>query len=270
MARNRLLAVAAGVGVVAGALLPSDYALGLSNLESSPHPSYRTVIAVFYLAASGAFAVAFGFALAGFLRVPRERRTRTLAVAGAFFVAYGGATLVGDLIGLSEDFSRNPTWLYTAAECAAAAADLSLVVAAALVARGVLSTAANPVLGWACLVLGARFALAAAGYGFALAGLYHFVSPDGRFTGGMVSIAVGQSLAATAAVTAAIAFNGGSRRERGLGVAAAVFSLGFLTIAVGWTLFATLDSGATNWLAASSDLALAVAAAVGAAAFFRR
>ena len=243
----------------------------LSDVKSTPfHPSYQTVAAAFYLAGGVALAVAFGVALAAFLQASRERRNRTLAGAGMVFAVYGTANLVSDLINLVKSASSNPTWLFTAGESSAAAGELALVVAAGLVAVGVLSTAPNSVLGGACLLLGTHFAFAAAGYGFALAGYHHLFTPGGRFTGGLVTIAVGQTFAAAAAGAAAVAFfTGGSSRGRGLGVAAAVFVLGFLTTAVGWTLFATLNGGAENWLSAASQLALAVAAAVGAVAFFR-
>ena len=65
MTRNRLLAVAAGVGVVASALLIAHRAVKLSDLYSFPgtfgpargHLGYDTVVAWFYLAGSVALAV---------------------------------------------------------------------------------------------------------------------------------------------------------------------------------------------------------------------
>jgi hypothetical protein len=264
--RNTLLAAASAVGVVAGCVGLATQALVLAD-EPAFAATYREVGDVVGLVGAVALAAAFGVSWVGFVQGARESRARMLAIAAGLFAAYGASEAVGPLLELVNTPSEAP-WKFLAADAAFAAHGVALLIAAALVARAVLSGSPGWVLGWASLLLAAQFALLATGYGFQLAFSYDF-SPPGRVVGGLVAVGAGYFVAASAAFKAAIALaTADSRRDRGLGISATVFAVGFLTAAAGFITLATLGAHALICLFATFPFVLAVAAGVGAAAFF--
>lgn len=272
-ARNVLLAAAASVGVVAGLVLIATEALGLSDLLGFPfHPAYRVVAAVMRLLGAVAFTAAFVASLVGFLQFVAASRARLLAIAAFLFGVYGAARFGSQLLEfLVESWSVEP-WKFLAAQAAAAADGFAVLVAALLVAVAFLSNRPGRRLGWACLALAGHFALAATGFAFELAGFYDLgpFTPGARLVGALVTVATGNLLAAIAALVGATAFSPGrSTRNRRLGVAAIVFVAGFLATMAGFIVFATGGASASICLEATFPFLLAVAAAVGAVAFFR-
>ena len=267
MTRSQLLALAAGLGVLSAVLEFAVRADGLARLSPFFLTSYTLATAVRF-AGAVLQVCAFGVAVVAFLRPPGTRRTPLLAASAGLFAAWGAATMISQLINLIDGagFGGDFKW-FSMAEVAFAAGALALVLAAGLVFVAVRSTAPRSTLAWACMALAAHFALVAAAYGFDLAGYDSYSSPGGRVTSGLIVGAAGWCIAATAAVKGAIAFStGGMRRSRELGIAAVVFAVGFAIAAVGLMLYAIQWQ---SWVVALSELALAGAAAVGAAAFFR-
>ncbi len=272
--RNTLLATASAGGVVASLLVVAASSLHLSDVLSAASssffsntfPTYVKVSAALGVIGAVALAAAFGVSWAGFIQGTRRDRGRMLAIAGCLFAAYGATAFVSSLLSLINVPSSEPSKL-TLALVASVVSELALIGAAVLVAVGVGSGSPGRLLSWGCLALAGHYALAACAYGFSLAALYDFTSPDGRVLAYYLASAAGYLVVACGAFKAAIAFaTGGSRRDRELGVAAILFSAGFLLASVGLILSTT--SGTTVWLHTAYVFMLGVAAAVGAAAFF--
>lgn len=158
------------------------------------------------------------------------------------------------------------------------------MIAALIVAIGVVAIRPDGLLGWASIALAGYFALLCAFYSFELAGLLALFTPPARVSWGAGTVAGGNLVVAAAAVVAGIAFfssNGRrksgvpwqAQREGSLGSAATVFAVGFLIGSVGLMLLAAQSGGgrivSEEWLRAVAQLLLAFAAACGAAGFFR-
>jgi uncharacterized membrane protein YidH (DUF202 family) len=219
--------------------------------------------------ASRAFELcAFAVAAVAFLRSPGPHRTQLLVTSALLFAADGIASVIQHLIRLSSEHLGIFSAWFTASEVAFALESFALVVTAGIVTAAVRSTRPRSLLRWACFALAARSVLLATAYVFELAGLYSFygsVHPGARVTGGLLLAAAGECIAAMAAVKAARAFSAeAARRSRELATAALGFTIGFLVVAVGLMLYAV---GWQDWLDAVAELALAGAAAIGAAAF---
>jgi hypothetical protein len=235
--------------------------------QSFGYSTSAKVSAVVGLVGAVALAAAFGLSWAGFVQHARQARVRMLAIAGGLFAVYGAAAFASALLALIELPSGEP-WKFMASASASVADGFALLVAAVLVAVGVSSARPGRLLGWGCLALAGHYLLTVCVYGFALAGLYDFASPDARVLGFYIASTVGYFVIAGGAIKAAIAFaTGGSRRDRELGVAAVLFAAGFLMASVGLIL-STSSPVATVWLNAAYLFMLSVAAGVGAAAFF--
>jgi hypothetical protein len=266
--RNTLLAAASAVGVVAGCLLLAARILSFADIVGIGYaPKWVTLVDVIDIAGAVALAAAFGVSRAGFLGNTRENRARTLAIAAGLFAAYAAAAFADHLIFLIN--TGDEPWKSTASQWASVAEGLALLVAALLIRIGLRSSRPGRLLGWGCLVLAGHYLLSASAFGFGLAGYYDFFSPSARVVATFIASAVGYLVAAIAAVKAAIAFRaGGSRRDRELGVAAILFAVGFLITTGGAIISASSAGRVSLWLTSFYVLALAVAAGVGAAAFF--
>ena len=285
--RNTLLAVGAAVGVVAGVLRLVAASLSLDDFLSFPVDTWLKVASGFDVLSWVFVTVAFGTALVGFLLGSQRARTTVLAVSAGLFAGYGVSLLADALIELVQQwgFSGLP-WTFRASGCAEAAAGLSVALAGALVAIGLLSSRPEGLLGWGSIGLAGHFGLLAAAYSFALAEVltFSFGALPGEISWGLGTHAGGQFLAAAGAAVAAVAFfvsNG--RRKRGepwhaqregsLGIAAIVFTVGFLVGAVGLMLLASHTGGggrrvAEAWLQAVAELLFAGVATCGAVGFF--
>jgi hypothetical protein len=206
-------------------------------------------------------------------------------VAACLFVGDGLAEFAGDLIRVIFGASHSEPWKFVASQSAAAAGGASLAAAALLVALGIRAARPDGRLGWASIALAGAFALLCAAYSFELAAVLQLsFNPPGKFIGGLGTIVGGHFVTAAAAVVAGVAFftsNGRrrrgeawqARRESSLGIAASVFTLGFLATSIGLMLLASSEGGggrnvAERWLLAVGQLMLALAAVCGAVGFF--
>lgn len=286
-ARNTLLAVGAAVGVVAAVLRVVAASLSLSDFLSFPVNTSLKVASGFEVLAWVFVVAAFGTALVAFLLRSRLTRTRVLAVSAGLFAGYGVALLADALIDLVQEWGiSGQSWTFRASECAGAAAGLSVVIAGVLVTIGVMSSRPDGLLGWGSIALAGHFGLLAAAYSFELAAYLTFPLSafPGEITWGLGTHAGGQLLVAAGAVVASVAFlSSNGRRKRGepwqvqregsLGIAAIVFTVGFLVATVGLMLLASHAGGfgrnvAEDWLQAVAELLLAAAAACGVFGFF--
>ena len=267
--RHTLLAAASAIGVVAGLVLVAAESLNLVDVLSySQVPTYRQVSQALTLSGAAALAGAFGASVLGFLH---GIRAQLLALAALLFGAYGAANFAGRLVNILMQTTDQP-WKFLAAQAASTAEPFALLVAGLLLAAAVRSKRPGRLLGWVCGALAAHYALAATAYGFDLAGEYdqNFFTPPSRVLAWLGIDGGGYLLCAIAALVATIAFfAGGSQRYRKLGVGAAAFVVGFLTVTAGIIVLATGGAPvASLCLTATFPFVLAVAAGVGAAAFF--
>jgi hypothetical protein len=279
--RSKPLANAAGIAATAALLELVAHCLELSDSLSFRLPTgYEAADALDVLGASVVVA-AFSVALGGFLRSSHAARRRMLALSAGLFAVYGLSFLVSYLIRATEP--GGPMWESTASQASGASAGALLLVAAGLLRPALLRVGANRLLGWACAVLSAHFALLAAAYGFALAAYLEpdfFRAPEGVIHGTGIA-AGGRAVTAGAALVAAAAFFAADmrhrrgepwaiRREQSLAAGALVFALGFLSTAAGTMIYASSGFGRTqDWLQGLWELGLAVAAAEGAIGFLR-
>lgn len=281
MKRNQLLAVAAGIGAVAGAVRLAGKAIALSHaLSESLLPTSWKLADTFDLVGVIFMAAAFAVAVVAFRRTARAERKRLLGVSAGLFALYGLAVVVSDLIfAVVEDHLLPPG--FARVEWFAAGSAIALVIAAVLIGIAMRSASSSRGLGWGCLGLALYFALGATALALDLARIENALASYGQVRGtstgtpGHVvassSAAIGGAvIGAVAAALAAGAFLGWlSRRDQALCVAASGLGLGFLTGAVGLIIDGQYGHGTANWLQAVSSVVLAMSAACGAVAFWR-
>jgi MFS family permease len=281
-----MLAVGAAIGVIAGVLRVVAASLSLDDFLSFPVPTWLKVASGFEVLAWVFVAAAFGTALVGFFLRSHRTRATVLAVSAGLFAGYGVSLLVNALIELVQEWSFSEPWTFKASGFAVAAAGLSVAVAGVLVAIGLLSSRPDGRLGWGAIGLAGHFGLLATAFSFELAELltFRFGPISAEIKWGLGTHAGGQLIvAAGAAVAAAAFFTSSGRRERAeswqaqregsLGIAAIVFTIGFLVGAVGLVLLAshTGDTGrrvAEYWLQVGAEFLLAGVAACGVVGFF--
>lgn len=221
--------------------------------------------------------------------VAQSRRAGRLGAASAILVAAFAVGVVGDVIEASVAGTHDAPGKVVAALSLEAAADLGLVVAAALAAVAFSASAAGGIqalprrdglLGWGSVSIAIAFAFTTASTILFLTVYSDLGATSGYTTG--VGIAAGGAAATTvAAVLAAVGFfvsrwrqhkgdNGWlTGRDVTLGAGTAIFSVAFLLSAIGVTIVATADpdngitgkEAASDWLAALGYFTLVLTAA---------
>ncbi|MDX6481501.1 MAG: hypothetical protein QOG85_2011 [Gaiellaceae bacterium] len=305
MARNRLLAFAARVGVVAAAALLAGRAVDLSNVLSSAYPAhsisysrpysflpgyeyfsdapYLESYAALNLVGAIFMAVGFGAAARAFLQASEAPKRRLLGLSAGSFALYGAMILpiplmstvdVGESLRASFAFAAGSAFAIVVAGTlirAAAASGVPSRRAAREITTIVLSAVHARLLAWGSVGLALYFALRAASDALDLGWLPDVVGRlPGSLTAGVVTAAAGEAVAALGAATAAWAFFGrAARRDGMLRVAAIGIGLGLLIAGAGLILEALYFHDTAIGLDAASSLVLAVAAGCVAAAFLR-
>jgi hypothetical protein len=283
--RDRLLALGAACAAVAFLLLTASQALVLRDvlrLQFSITFRYELghVLRVF-----SALALSFAFGLAAWGLVSdgasRSRRLGAALVTAA--IAFLAAAVAVALV-YWQFVQYHYLHVIGTSALTSFLSGLGFAVAAAAAAVAFLGMEhlregwRNPpaLIHRACLILAAAFVLLAAADG--LYGVYwgsssyipSIVSPSDLFLAGFWVAAGGNLILAAGAMIAGVAFSRWTDRDERLSLAATIFALGFLLVAVGKTLSQIDDpniepSGVAGWLDAAQAYVLVIAMACGAA-----